>query len=1112
MDWSVRNLAEIRIARKRMKRSLMISGSALPAELFELRDIEELSFWGKMEAVPDRVSELPKLHTLRFYDDVDADFFKYRKLNLTLPWSTYEKHRRKIDPRRVTGIILDNEAKLPTELYELPNLEYLHADRKLPLGPVERLSGVQSLYLAKGFDPRILRLRNLKELDVDEVEGDVPDLIAGLPNLKKLGLGCAFKSPRDGLPSWLCRPHRLERLSLSQFRLQEHITALHLGPDLRDLDLRDADLDCVPPSIRDLEYLSELNLSSNPIHTLPDWIGDLKHLAILWLAHCELASVPDSVVQLKRLQALSLHSNPIAAIPPDFGELTEIDTLVLGANHLDRVPAEIFDLPNLISLDLSCRRRAKRERKGAITEIPADILRLEQLVELDVEGQPITSPPAEVVAKGLPAIRDYYRQIQDVGLDYLCEAKLLVLGEPGAGKTTLTRKLERADYELRDDQPSTEGIDVLKWGFPFELLVDEDGRMHRLKLDFGVHLWDFGGQEIYHATHQFFLTKRSLYVLVADSRAEDTDFNYWLNVVELLSEGSPLLIVQNEKQDRRRELDEAKLRGRFANLREVLRTNLATGRGLKELTRTVCRELEGLPHIGTPLPKTWKRVREALKRDERNHIPLEAFFDICQNAGFTREDDKLQLSGFLHDLGICLHFQDDPLLRRTVILKPEWGTDAVYRVLDDPGVQEHHGRFDRKQLTQIWSDAKHATMRDELLQLMTRFGLCYPLPNSESFIAPQLLRATRPEYPWDARDNLIVEFRYEFMPKGILTRFIVVLHGLVGDQSLVWKSGVVLTKDGARAEVIEDYSQRVISVRVAGPNRKDLLTIVDWELERIHASFRSLKYIKQIPCNCAQCSAQERPHFYDFEIIRQFTRDRQPQIQCQKSYRMVDVQALIDNVFTVTRSSPRAGVEHISGDASVADRIPVPATAPRKELFVSYAWEAESEKVVDDIAAAIRDRDVSLLREKNELRYKDPIQGFMQRLGKGKCVAVVVSRKFLQSHHCMFELVEVAAAGNFADRIFPIILDDAQIFDAKSRLGYIKYWEAKISELDEEMKTVGQDNLQGIREEIDLYVQIRATMAKLMQILASMNTLSPTEHRRSGFAAFFDKIQAKLAE
>ncbi len=122
------------------------------------------------------------------------------------------------------------------------------------------------------------------------------------------------------------------------------------------------------------------------------------------------------------------------------------------------------------------------------------------------------------------------------------EAKLLIVGEEKAGKTTLANKIQNPQYQLQENQPSTEGIDVIKWSFPLDN-----------EREFKVNIWDFGGQEIYHATHQFFLTKRSLYTLVADTCKKDTDFYYWLNVVELLSDNSPLLIVKNEKQDCQRE-------------------------------------------------------------------------------------------------------------------------------------------------------------------------------------------------------------------------------------------------------------------------------------------------------------------------------------------------------------------------------------------------------------------------------------------------------------------------------------------------------------------------------------------------------------------------------
>src|SRR6185295_270908 len=127
-------------------------------------------------------------------------------------------------------------------------------------------------------------------------------------------------------------------------------------------------------------------------------------------------------------------------------------------------------------------------------------------------------------------------------------------------------------------------------------------------------------QEIYHANHQFFLTKRSLYVLVADTRKEDTDFYYWLNIVELLSDNSPLLIIKNEKQDRQREINERQLRGQFTNLAKTLVINLATNRGLNDLLAEIRHYLTRLPHIGTALPKTWVKVREILENDPRNYI------------------------------------------------------------------------------------------------------------------------------------------------------------------------------------------------------------------------------------------------------------------------------------------------------------------------------------------------------------------------------------------------------------------------------------------------------------------------------------------------------------
>lgn len=369
---------------------------------------------------------------------------------------------------------------------------------------------------------------------------------------------------------------------------------------------------------------------------------------------------------------------------------------------------------------------------GSIAVVPPDILKLTRLQELDVGGQPITTPPAEVVQQGLEAIRDHWRQRSATGTDYLCEAKLLIVGEGGAGKSTLAAKILDPDYRLDPERPSTEGIDILRWRFPTRIHPSGPGAA-AVDREFEVGIWDFGGQEIYHTTHQFFLTRRSLYVLVADSRNEDTDFHYWLAVVQLLAGDAPLLIVKNEKQDRRRELDEVSLRARFPNVKEILATNLQTNRGLDGLVRCIRHHLETLPHIGDALPTTWKRVREALESETRDHIPVTEFLALCGRHGFTEDAHKLQLSAYLHDLGICLHFQDDPILKHRVILRPSWATDAAYRVLDDDQVVAAYGHFRRDDLARIWDAPEHARMADELLQLMMKFELCYALPDYAGF-------------------------------------------------------------------------------------------------------------------------------------------------------------------------------------------------------------------------------------------------------------------------------------------------------------------------------------------------------------------------------------------
>lgn len=846
--------------------------------------------------------------------------------------------------------------------------------------------------------------------------------------------------------------------------------------------------------------LRKLEILGYPVDRIPDSIRQLRALEEIVMVGMWPAVIPDWLFEAPQLKSINLAINNIVDLPNTIGEARHLQYIGLEDNKLRGIPTGIWKLAALKTLNL---------RRCPIEEIPADVLRLKRLSALYLgEGaskmpKELVAPPPEIAVQGLDAIRRYWSQERDAGVDYLAEAKLLIVGESGAGKTSLAKKILDPGYKLDNTEDSTEGIDVLSWQFPTSLRVRDQAGEHLLQRDFRVNIWDFGGQEIYHSTHQFFLTKRSVYVLVTDERREDTDFEYWLEIVNLLSDSSPLLIVQNRKQGRQHQVDYGTMRQRYPNLRDTLMVDLADNSGLDVAVGKIRRELEQLPHIGTSLPKTWRDVRLALEAESRNYISSADFFDICQANGFTNREDMRQLGGYLHDLGICLFFQDDALLSKTVILKPEWGTTAVYRVLDDPEVTGALGVFNPADLHRIWSDATYEPMRDELLQLMVKFQLCFQVPGSDTYIAPQLLTPSQPAYHWDESDNLVLRYEYDVMPKGVVRRLIVALHYQIAPGDRLWRSGAVFAYEGSEAEVIEVYRRRLLTIRIRGGDPRVLLGLIDKELGIIHRSYPGIRFKRFMPCDCETCSASDDPAIFEVDELKDFAQAG-AQIQCRRSRGLRDPAALLrllsadaldgrPTILTMKRPAPAMQAEQL-----------------RPEIFISYSWGGNSDALVDEIQRRMADRGVLIKRDKSEIEYRGSIQQFMQRIGAGKCVIVILTKAYLESKYCMYELTQIAKHSEFAKRVYPIVMLDAEIFDAMGRLRYVKYWEGKRAELNAAMKEIGQEHLEGIREDLDLYDDIRDTISKLMSVLADMNTLTPEMHRGTDFEQLYRQLATAL--
>ena len=182
-------------------------------------------------------------------------------------------------------------------------------------------------------------------------------------------------------------------------------------------------------------------------------------------------------------------------------------------------------------------------------------------------------------------------------------------------------------------------------------------------------------------------------------------------------------------------------------------------------------------------------------------------------------------------------------------------------------------------------------------------------------------------------------------------------------------------------------------------------------------------------------------------------------------------------------------------------------------VLISYAWGGESEEIVNQMDEALQKRGIKIIRDRRELGYKGSISEFMQRIGQGNCVIVVISDKYLRSKNCMFELVEISENKQFDDRIFPVILPDARIYDAAERLDYVEFWDEEKAKLNERIRNLpDQSNLQGIREELDNYNRFRDNISGLASTMKNVNALTPDMHRDSEFSELYDAIVKRMQE
>ena len=312
------------------------------------------------------------------------------------------------------------------------------------------------------------------------------------------------------------------------------------------------------------------------------------------------------------------------------------------------------------------------------------------------------------------------------------------------------------------------------------------------------------------------------------------------------------------------------------------------GTRIENLRDKIREQIAQLPLVGDVLPTVWVGIRKELDSSDKNFISYGEYKTICKRFGLDEERAEF-LSRYYHDLGIFLHFIDNAVLREIVFLKPDWATSAVYKVVDTREIQQNHGKFHFDQLKKIWNDYPEDRFA-HLLELMKKFELCFQISGTQSYIVPELLRPSKPEFEWDYRDNLRFEYRYDFMPAGIITRFIVRTHDIIKEE-IYWKNGVVLQRENTEALIISERLNRKIRIWVSGDKKKELLAIIRREFDYIHKTLNDPEVTEMIPCICSECVTAEHPHFYEYETLCRFR--TKGKIACKKSTEDVSIEKLL---------------------------------------------------------------------------------------------------------------------------------------------------------------------------------------------------------------------------
>ncbi|XP_045460940.1 leucine-rich repeat serine/threonine-protein kinase 1 [Harmonia axyridis] len=556
-----------------------------------------------------------------------------------------------------------------------------------------------------------------------------------------------------------CLAVNLTRLNMAfnSLRSMSHITSY--PSSLRQLDLSHNQISCWP-SLPQVDTQDVMELANIACYSVANNLKD-KNPSIA-VQRQSSRSVRNTVLhtvcshrrhlRLDNLRTLLLANNHLTRIQlttDDDGDLfndedsadrvasskirlmfPNLSMLDISNNSLKDVPTNIHELNNLSVLNVSGNLE--------ITDLPPQMGLLSRLWNLNTRGCPLQEPLRSMIESKKYKTMDiigYLKSVLEDAKPY-ARMKLMIVGIQGIGKTSLLEQLrqegitrKRSEHWMKrvgsknlNMKPvkgmniSTVGVDIGDWIFEKKI---RNQSTHGPVI---FRTWDFGGQKEYYATHQYFLSKRSLYLVVwkiSDGQRGIGEILQWLVNIQARAPNAPVLIVGTHYdviQEINPAISEAYqqiIRDRFINIvdpekcglprvLDTIEVSCRTRHNVKLLCNLIYDTVFSIRLPGSKellleqkVPASYLALEDVVNHIsfERKMNGLDPVLNAEQyksivsvemqqrfNRTFRDHSELHQATMFLHDNGVLLHY-DDATLKDLYFLDPQWLCDMLAHVV-----------------------------------------------------------------------------------------------------------------------------------------------------------------------------------------------------------------------------------------------------------------------------------------------------------------------------------------------------------------------------------------------------------------------------------------------